>query len=77
MFKLARDGSISYSMLICDLESFKAVVRKHTYSFRKRIYDVDNILVKAIVNSMSFSTNKITIMWIINLFKLRYVDVIF
>ena len=70
MFKLARDASISYSMLLCNLEGFQAVVRKQSYGFRQRIYHIDNFLVKTIVNSMSFSTNKINIMWINNLFKL-------
>ena len=68
LFKLDRQTSISNSMVLFNVNGFKAVVRKHSFGFRERIFNLDNFLVKTIVESMYFMSNQINVMWTKNLF---------
>ena len=55
--------SMSESFIRRGLHPFLVIIRKYIVSFRNRILDSSNILVKTIVESMYFLSCKLTCLW--------------
>ena len=55
LFNIPYGASISMSMVFNNIDCFQVLCRKYAYSFRKRIFECDNTLVKCIAMSSFFN----------------------
>ena len=62
-FKLERQCSISMKCIDFNIDCFKVLLRKHTYSFRSRILLSDNVIVNAITSSLFFISSNVNKRW--------------
>ena len=56
LMKLDRRCSITGHMVNLNVDSFDVLIRKSVYNFKERLYKSDNVLIRAVVNSMFFWT---------------------
>ncbi len=54
---------ITNIMVDNNVDTFNVIYRKLIFSFRKRVYNTDNVLITTVVNSMFFYNSAITKHW--------------
>lgn len=64
LFHIPYRSSISYNLLMHKLDSFKVLQRKYAYSFRKRIFNSNNLYIKCISLSLFFNRiSSMSVLW--------------
>ena len=69
LFNIKRGASISAIYVINNLDGFRTVMRKASFSFRNRIFESDNKYVQLITNSVFFyCASSLSQLWLRDLF---------
>ncbi len=50
-------------MVLLNIDTCDVILRKSVYSFRKRVYDSDNVLIKTLVDSVFFHASDFVKHW--------------
>ena len=65
---LDRRASITEHMILRNIDSFDAIIRKDVYGFRERIFKSDNSVIYSIFNSLCFLDSSLHTRWMCVLF---------